>query len=84
MNSRSICCCGQSSNLLLILDRPLIYMAVAIPSSLHKKVKFISGDKVISVMVEEDVTVPSATGVPNLEAQQVNHPSLSLLRVSDS
>lgn len=48
----------------LLLGRPWIHIASAIPSSLHHKVKFISVNKWISVIAEEDLTIPSSTLIP--------------------
>lgn len=51
----------------LLLGWPWIHTAGAIPSSLHWKVKFILGNKLISAVVEEDLPVP-ASMVPFFDA----------------
>ncbi|PKI38148.1 hypothetical protein CRG98_041461, partial [Punica granatum] len=48
----------------LLLGRPWIHSAGAIPSSLHQKVKFIVKERIITVKGEEDYAVYKETAVP--------------------
>ncbi|PKI47702.1 hypothetical protein CRG98_031906, partial [Punica granatum] len=48
----------------LLLGRPWIHSARAIPSSLHQKVKFIVEEKIITVKGEEDYAIYKETAVP--------------------
>lgn len=52
-----------------------IHTAGAIPSSLHQKVKFISGNKLIIVTTEEDTSVPTTVVVPFINTQQLDSAS---------
>lgn len=42
---------------------------------LHQKVKFKSGNKVITVMIEEDILVPASSMVPFNDTQQMDSTS---------
>lgn len=46
-------------------------LAGAIWSNLHQNVKFISGKKLITIMAEEDIHVPTFTMVPFIDTQLV-------------
>lgn len=48
----------------LLIARPWIHTAGAIPFCLLPKAKFILGNKLISVMAEEDLTIPASALVP--------------------
>ncbi|PKI30854.1 hypothetical protein CRG98_048755, partial [Punica granatum] len=48
----------------LLLGRPWIHSAGAIPSSLHQKVKFTVEEKIITVKGEEDYAIYKETAVP--------------------
>ncbi|PKI61318.1 hypothetical protein CRG98_018309 [Punica granatum] len=48
----------------LLLGRPWIHSACAIPSSLHQKLKFIIEERIITVKGEEDYTMYKETVVP--------------------
>ncbi|PKI60850.1 hypothetical protein CRG98_018758, partial [Punica granatum] len=48
----------------LLLGRPWIHSAGAIPSSLHQRLKFIVEEKLITVKGEEDYTIYKETAVP--------------------
>ncbi|PKI77270.1 hypothetical protein CRG98_002339 [Punica granatum] len=48
----------------LLLGRPWIHSAGAVPSSLHQKLKFIIGEKLITVKGEEGYTIYKETAVP--------------------
>ncbi|KAF1866016.1 hypothetical protein Lal_00013696, partial [Lupinus albus] len=51
-----------------LLGRPWIHSAGTIPSSLHQKVKFITGGRLIRVMGEEDTLVSQLSDAPYVEA----------------
>ena len=69
-----------------LLGRPWIHMAGAVPSSLHQKVKFVVGDKVISVAAEEDMIVATTITAPyievNEEAGECSFQSFEIVHVS--
>ena len=48
----------------LLLGRPWIHAARAIPSSLHQKVKFMANGQVITVMGEQDYAIYKETAIP--------------------
>ncbi|PKI18345.1 hypothetical protein CRG98_049381, partial [Punica granatum] len=48
----------------LLLGRPWIHSAGAIPSSLHQRLKFIIEEKLITVKGEEDYAIYKETAVP--------------------
>lgn len=60
---------------ILLFGQSWIHTAGAIPFSLHQKVKFILGNRFISFMLEEDLTVFSSSIVPFINAQQIDHAS---------
>lgn len=43
------------SSFTMLLGRPQIHQAGAVPSSLHQKVKFIIGDEVMTLITDRDV-----------------------------
>ncbi|OMO50172.1 reverse transcriptase [Corchorus capsularis] len=51
-----------------LLERPWIYMAGAIPSTLHQKVKFMTADKLVIVNGQEDMIVTQTSATPYVEA----------------
>ncbi|PKI37560.1 hypothetical protein CRG98_042051 [Punica granatum] len=53
----------------LLLGRPWIHSAGAIPSSLHQKVKFIVDEKIITVKGEEDYAIYKETAVPYISVR---------------
>lgn len=53
-------------------SRPQIHSTGAIPSSLHQKVKFISANKLITIIAEEDTPLPASTMVPFIDTQQLD------------
>lgn len=53
----------------LLLGRPWVRSAGAIPSSLHEKVKFISGNKLITIMAEENILIPASNLGPFTNTQ---------------
>lgn len=59
----------------LLLRRPWLHFAGAISSNLHQKVKFISGNNLITVMAEEDIPVPTSIMVPFIDTQQIDSTS---------
>ncbi|XP_031405668.1 uncharacterized protein LOC116214399 [Punica granatum] len=48
----------------LLLGRPWIHSAGAVPSSLHQRIKFIADDRLITVKGEEDYAIYKETAVP--------------------
>ena len=48
----------------LLLGRPWIHSAGAIPSSLHQKVKFITNGQIITVLGEQDYSIYRDTTIP--------------------
>ncbi|PKI60711.1 hypothetical protein CRG98_018896 [Punica granatum] len=48
----------------LLLERPWIHSAGAVPSSLHQRLKFIVEERLITVKEEEDYTIYKETAVP--------------------
>ncbi|XP_031391489.1 uncharacterized protein LOC116203736 [Punica granatum] len=48
----------------LLLERPWIHSAGAVPSSLHQRLKFIVGERLITVKGEEDYAIYKETVVP--------------------
>ena len=48
----------------LLLGRPWIHSAGAIPSSLHQKVKFITNGQIITVLGEQDYNIYKDTAIP--------------------
>lgn len=59
----------------VLLGRPWIHSVGAISSSLHQKVKFISGNRLITIIAEEDIHVLASAIVPFINAQQVDSAS---------
>ena len=53
----------------LLLGRPWIHMAGAIPSSLHQKVKFVINGKMINVHGEIDFTTYKESAIPYVEPE---------------
>ncbi|CAL1400878.1 unnamed protein product [Linum trigynum] len=52
----------------LLLGRPWIHSTRAVPSSLHQKVKFIIGNKLVGVYGEEDIMIMKTPDAPYIEA----------------
>ncbi|PKI67535.1 hypothetical protein CRG98_012119, partial [Punica granatum] len=53
----------------LLLGRPWIHLADAVPSSLHQKLKFIVEDRLITVKGEEDYAICKETAVPYISVR---------------
>ncbi|PKI62007.1 hypothetical protein CRG98_017593 [Punica granatum] len=53
----------------LLLGRPWIYLAGAVPSSLHQRLKFIVEEKLITVKGEEDYAIYKETAVPYISIE---------------
>lgn len=53
----------------MLLGRPWIHSAAAVPSSLHQKVKFAIGGKLITVKGEQDLQVCNAVDIPYVQNQ---------------
>ena len=54
-------------NYTMLLGRPWIHLAGAVPSTLHQKVKFIADGRLITINSEESMLVSSIEGVPYVE-----------------
>ncbi|KAI4318299.1 hypothetical protein L6164_026086 [Bauhinia variegata] len=52
----------------MLLGRPWIHAAGAVPSTLHQKLKYIDNGKVITVKGEEDLLVSKSNNLPYVEA----------------
>ncbi|GKU96994.1 hypothetical protein SLEP1_g10174 [Rubroshorea leprosula] len=52
----------------MLLGRPWIHMAGAVPSTLHQKLKYIVGNSLVTVNGEKDYAIHKATSVPYVEA----------------
>ena len=48
----------------LLLGRPWIHSAGAIPSSLHQKVKFIANGQIVIIFGEQDYSIYKDTAIP--------------------
>ena len=53
-----------------LLGRPWIHMASAVPSTFHQKVKFIAGESLITVAVEEDMVATMTVTTPYVEVEE--------------
>ena len=53
-----------------LLGRPWIHSAGVVPSTLHQKLKFIVGSKLIYVMGEEDFLITKLVSTPYVEATE--------------
>ncbi|XP_057976008.1 uncharacterized protein LOC131163438 [Malania oleifera] len=56
-----------------LLGRPWIHNTGAVPSSLHQRVKFIVGDKLVCVYGETDIMVTKPSSTPYVEAAEEAH-----------
>jgi len=54
----------------LLLGRPWLHAAGAVPSSLHQKLKFIVDDKLITIDGEPDYSIIKETSVPFISAEE--------------
>ncbi|XP_029128963.1 uncharacterized protein LOC114916440 [Cajanus cajan] len=53
-----------------LLGRPWIHDAKAVPSTLHQKVKFIVGDKLVTVQAEDDILISKPSAIPYVDAAE--------------
>ncbi|KAL2325747.1 hypothetical protein Fmac_024805 [Flemingia macrophylla] len=53
-----------------LLGRPWIHDAKAVPSTLHQKVKFVVGDKLVTVQVEDDMLISKPSTLPYVDAAE--------------
>ena len=53
-----------------LLGRPWIHSVEVVPSTLHKKLKFIVGSKMICLMGEEDFLITKLIPTPYVEATE--------------
>lgn len=56
----------------MLLGQPWVHLVEAMPSSLQQKVKFILGNKLVSVMGEEDIPILASVMVPFIDSRQVD------------
>ena len=61
----------------LLLGRPWIHAAGAVPSTLHQKVKFILEDRVVIIRGEEDYNIYKETAIPFIGAEDEDDKPLS-------
>ncbi|PKI49428.1 hypothetical protein CRG98_030160 [Punica granatum] len=67
----------------LLLGRPWIHLAGAVPSSLHQTLKFIVEEKLMTVKGEEDYAIYKETVVPHINIRDdQNHPFYSFETIS--
>ncbi|XP_054806257.1 uncharacterized protein LOC129308912 [Prosopis cineraria] len=57
----------------MLLGRPWIHSARAVPSTLHQKVKFISDGRIIAVKGEEEIMVSKPSSLPYIEAAEKDY-----------
>ncbi|KAL2325870.1 hypothetical protein Fmac_024928 [Flemingia macrophylla] len=53
-----------------LLGRPWIHDAKAVPSTLHQKVKFVVGDKLVTVQAEDDMLISKPSTLPYVDAAE--------------
>ena len=53
-----------------MLRRPWIHIAGTVPSTLHKKIKFVTEGQFVSIAVEEDMIVATSSRAPYVEADE--------------
>ncbi|KAL2330588.1 hypothetical protein Fmac_018169 [Flemingia macrophylla] len=51
-----------------LLGRPYIHDAKAVPSTLHQKIKFVVGDKLVTVQAEDDMLINKPPALPYVDA----------------
>ena len=69
-------------NYTMLLGRPWIHMAGAVPSTLHQKVKFIANGRLIVVKGEEPMLVSTIEGFPYVEQKgEILEPSFTSFEV---
>ena len=51
-----------------LLGRPWLHTAVAVTSTLHRRLKFISENQLITIMAEEPMTIFQVTSIPYINA----------------
>lgn len=57
-----------------LLGRPWIHIARAVPSSLHQKVKFVVGGKLVTVFAEEDFLLSKPVDTQQIDAGEDSYP----------
>ncbi|KAL2347436.1 hypothetical protein Fmac_001436 [Flemingia macrophylla] len=53
-----------------LLGRPWIHDAKVVPSTLHQKVKFVVGDKLVTVQAEDDMLISKPSALPYVDATE--------------
>ncbi|KAL2340329.1 hypothetical protein Fmac_008269 [Flemingia macrophylla] len=67
-----------------LLGRPWIHDAKAVPSTLHQKVKFIVGDKLVMVQAEDDIIINKPSALPYVDAaEEAIETSLQALEIAN-
>ena len=59
-----------SSSYNCLLGRPWIHIARVVPSTLHKKIKFVTEGQLVCIAVEEDMITTTSSGPPYVEAYE--------------
>ena len=62
----------------LLLERPWIHSAGAIPSSLHQMVKFISNGQVVTILGEQDYAIYKETAIPYIGNEETEELGLQI------
>lgn len=55
----------------MLLGRPWVHTVGVIPSSQHQKVKFIKGDKIITIMAEKEILIHSSSAIPFIDTHEI-------------
>lgn len=53
----------------LLLGRPWVHSAGAVPSSLHQSLKYVIKDHLVTVHAEEDLMVLQSSGIPFIDIE---------------
>ena len=53
-----------------LLRRPRIYIARAVPSTLHQKIKFVTEGQLVSIAAEEDMIAATSSGTSYVETDE--------------
>ena len=51
----------------LLLGRPWLHMAEAVPSSLHQKMKLIIGNQLVTILAEEPISIYNDGAIPYID-----------------
>ena len=53
-----------------LLGRPWIYVAKAVPSTLHQKIKFVTEGQLVCIATEEDMIIATSSTTPYVETDE--------------